>query len=257
MIVAEVSAAAAAQASKEFQHMWEPKITKFKGGYLADTELIFWSWQVDILSHIQDQELDKKSAIQLIKEQTLENTCHEVEFQLDFCSGEIVYQNLLKHLSIAFQGGDDEAKLLTEFYSHGQKVKESEQAFADVLQILTRKVISKKPDFHINLDLILKQRYTSQLYDHSNVLIVKTLLMQMLKCLFMKFRNELARVLRTHKWAATKVSSKAMSVSPAEVEPEGEEVLSKSQSKQDQKISAQSSQIKDIRMKLDHAITEN
>ena len=43
-IVAEVSAAAAAQVSKEFQHMWEPKITKLHGGYFADAELVFRSW---------------------------------------------------------------------------------------------------------------------------------------------------------------------------------------------------------------------
>ena len=29
---------------------------------------------------------------------------------------------------MAFQGGDDEANLLVEFYSHAQKVKESEEA---------------------------------------------------------------------------------------------------------------------------------
>ena len=40
-IVAEVSAAAVAQVSKEFQHMQEPKITKFKGRYCADAELVF------------------------------------------------------------------------------------------------------------------------------------------------------------------------------------------------------------------------
>ena len=43
-IVAEVLAAAAAQASKEFQHMREPKITKLCGGYSADAELMFRSW---------------------------------------------------------------------------------------------------------------------------------------------------------------------------------------------------------------------
>ena len=40
-IAVEVSAAAAAQVSKEFQCMWEPKIAKLKGGYSADTELVF------------------------------------------------------------------------------------------------------------------------------------------------------------------------------------------------------------------------
>ena len=101
--------------------------------------------------------MDNKAAIQLIKEQTLDNACHEVEFQLDLCASEISYQDLLRHLSIAFQGGDDEANLLAEFYSRAQKVKESEEAFADELQILAHKVIIKKPDFRVNLDLMLKQ----------------------------------------------------------------------------------------------------
>ena len=43
-IAAEVSAVVAAQASKEFCRMRDPKITKFKGGYLADAELMFRSW---------------------------------------------------------------------------------------------------------------------------------------------------------------------------------------------------------------------
>ena len=72
-IAAEVSAAAAAQASKEFRRMWEPKITKLRGGYSANAELMFRSWKSDILSNIADKELDNKAAIQLIKEQTLDN----------------------------------------------------------------------------------------------------------------------------------------------------------------------------------------
>ena len=43
-IAAEVSAAAAAQASREFCQMCEPKITQLKGGYLADAKLLFRSW---------------------------------------------------------------------------------------------------------------------------------------------------------------------------------------------------------------------
>ena len=40
-IVAEVSAADAVQVLKEFRRMREPKITKLKGGYSADAELMF------------------------------------------------------------------------------------------------------------------------------------------------------------------------------------------------------------------------
>ena len=50
--------------------MRDPKITKFKGGYLADAELTFRSWHTDIITHIQDRELDNKAAIQLIKYMT-------------------------------------------------------------------------------------------------------------------------------------------------------------------------------------------
>ena len=245
-IVAEVSVAAAAQASKEFQRMWEPKITKLHGGYSADAELMFWSWQVDILANIQDRELDNKAAIQLIKEQTLDNACQEVKFQLDLCGGNITYQNLLRHLSITFQGGDDEANLLAEFYSHGQKLKESEEAFADELQILACKVIIKKPDFRVNLDTTLKQHYASQLYNRNSTSIAKALLVQMELCSFTEFCNELARVLGTHQCAISNANMKSVTTKSVEVQEEEEEDAptlppsSKPQAKKDKKNSAQS-----------------
>ena len=203
--------------------MWEPKITKLHGGYSADAELVFRSWWVDILANILDRELDTKVAIQLIKEQVLDNARHKVEFQLDLCSRVITYQNLLRHLSITFQGGDDEANLLAEFYSCGQKLKESEEAFADELQILAHKVIIKKPDFRVNLDTTLKQHYASQLLDHNSTSIGKTLLVQMQQCSFTEFRNELARVLDIHRHAISKVSAKPVMMKSIEVEDEEEE----------------------------------
>ena len=124
--------------------------------------------EIGVLSNIADRELNNKAAIQLIKEQTLDNACREVEFQLDLCGGDITYQDLLLHLGVAFQGGDDEANILAEFYSRRQYAKESEESFADELLLLARKVISKKPDFRVNLDNTMKQRYASQLYDCSN-----------------------------------------------------------------------------------------
>ena len=80
-------------------------------------------WHADFLAHVSDHKLDNKVAIQLIKDHILDSTCHEVKFQLDLCgSGKIQYQDLLKHLSIAFQGGDDEANILAEFYSHAHSM---------------------------------------------------------------------------------------------------------------------------------------
>ena len=257
-IAAEVSAAVAAQASKEFRQMREPKIMKLRGGYSADAELMFRSWKSDILANISDRELDNKAAIQLIKEQTLDNARREVEFQLDLCGGDITYQDLLQHLGITFQGGDDEANVLAEFYSRRQYAKESEESFADELQLLARKVISKKPNFRVNLDNTMKQRYASQLYDHSNASIAKALLLQMPTVSFTQYRNELARVLGTRQCQNKGVSSKAILATQEGTESEGEEKpVLKSQRKRDRKISAQSSQIRDLREKLDGAIAEN
>ena len=180
----------------------------------------------------------------------------------------ISYQDLLKHLSVAFQGGNNEANLLAEFYSHAQKVKESEEAFADELQILVHKVIIKKPDFGVNLDTTLKQHYASQLLDCNSTSIAKTLLVQMSKCSFTEFHNELARILDTRRRTITKASVKPITSKSIEVEEEEEEDVplpppkssvkpSATIAKKDKKISAQSAQIKDLRLKLDQAVAEN
>ena len=87
VIAAEVSVATAAQASKEFWHMWEPKIIKLKGGYLAHAELMFQSWRVDVEAHIVDYNLNNPAALQLSKDQTLEGVRCKVEYQLDLCGG--------------------------------------------------------------------------------------------------------------------------------------------------------------------------
>ena len=68
----------------------------------------------------------------------------------------------------------------------------------------------------------------------------------------------MARVLGTRQCSGKAVSSKSVSVSAVGAESEEEEqTVSKSQHKQEKKISAQSSQIKDLRTKLDGAVAEN
>ena len=104
----------------------------------------------------------------------------------------------------------------------------------------------------------MKQQYASQLYDHSNASIAKALLLQMPNVSFMQYRHELAQVLGTRQCSGKAVSIKSVLVSAAGAESEEEEqIVSKSQCKQEKKISAQSSQIKDLRTKLDGAVAKN
>ena len=74
---------------------------------------------------------------------------------------------------------------------------------------------------------------------------------------FTQFCNELARVLGTRQHTVTKASVKTVMAASAETESEGEGAVTKSQTKKDGKISAQSSQIKDLHTKLDQAVAKN
>ena len=125
----------------------------------------------------------------------------------------------------------DETNLLAEFYSCGQKANESEEAFAEELQSLVCKVISKKPNFRKDLGTTPKQCYASQLYDKNSASIAKTLLMQMPQMSFMQFRNELARVLGTHQQSGGKTSAKTASTSAVEVKAKEKSPQTKSKSK--------------------------
>ena len=116
---------------------------------------------------------------------------------------------------MALQGSNNEANVLAESYSLAQNPRESGGSFCmDELQLLARKVISKKPEFWQNLDATLKQHYANQLFDHNNASIAKTLSLQMPKVTFTQYRNELARVFGTCQ--CSKPSTKAVSVSIVE-----------------------------------------
>ena len=132
-------------------------------------------------------------------------------------------------------------------------------------------MLCTKIDVYINkyyyyyyLDSTLKQCYASQLYNCNSMPIAKTLLVQMQQCSFTEFHNELARVLGTHQHVISKTSVKPVSSRSVEVKSGEEDAplpspqpSTKSQAKKDKKISAQSSQIKDLRSKLDQAVAEN
>ena len=77
-------------------------------------------------------------------------------------------------------------------------------------------------------------------------------------CHSTQYRNKLAQVLGTHQHSSKAVSSKSVAVTSEGIESEEEEkAVSKSQCKHDKKISTQSSQIKDLHLKLDEAIAKN
>ena len=147
-------------AAQEFCKLHEPKINKLRGGYSATANLIFQSWLKDINIHVEDRNLTEREAIQLVKDFTAERACDEVEFYMGMIADDQQsFDGLVNHLKHAFQLGETMSKLISDFYGWYQKKNESEDAFADDLQILVRKIITCKPSFRAEANEQLKNQY--------------------------------------------------------------------------------------------------
>ena len=86
------------------------------------------------------------------------------------------FDGLVNHLKHAFQSGETVSKLISDFYSHHQKNNESEDAFADDLQILARKIIARKPSFRAEANEQLKNQYAHKLHNQYYAAIARSVL---------------------------------------------------------------------------------
>ena len=75
------------------------------------------------------------------------------------------FDGLVNHLKNAFQSGETVNELISDFYGQHQKKYELEDAFADDLQILVRKIIAQKPSFRTEANEQLKHQYAHKLHD--------------------------------------------------------------------------------------------
>ena len=153
-------------AVQEFCKLHKSKINKLKGGYSAPANLIFQSWLKDINIHVEDQSLTEREAIQLVKDFTAERAHNEVEFYMGMImDDQQTFDGLVNHLKNAFQLDETLSELISDFYGRHQKKNESEDAFADDLQILARKIIARKPSFRAEANEQLKHQYAHKLHD--------------------------------------------------------------------------------------------
>ena len=82
----------------------------------------------------------------------------------------------MNHLKNAFQLGETISELISDFYSQHQKKNELEDAFADDLQILVRKIIAHKPSFRAEANEQLKHQYAHKLHDQYYAAIAHSVL---------------------------------------------------------------------------------
>ena len=153
-------------AAREFRKMQEPKISKLKGGYSSSAGLIFQSRLKDICVHIEDRRLTQREAIQLVKDFTVEHAWDEVEFYISMVAEEDQsFRGLIDHLHDAFQSDKTLSELICDFYGWYQKARETEDTFANDMQVLARKIIVHKPSFRREANQQLKSQYMHKLQD--------------------------------------------------------------------------------------------
>ena len=236
--------------AQEFCKLHEPKINKLKGGYSATANLIFQSWLKDINVHLEDWNLTEREAIQLVKNFTAERARDEVEFYMGMImDDQQSFDGLVNHLKHAFQFGETVSELISDFYSHHQRKNESEDAFADDLQILVRKIIAHKPSFRAEANEQLKNQYAHKLHDQYYAAIAHSVLQTSDPSeTFTQFQGRLAltfgscsRSGKVSSWSAA-IETTASMISEVSQEPK----LSKNSQQRQHKIDQQAAKISSL-----------
>ena len=242
-------------AATEFKKLREPKVAKFKGGYSSDASLIFQSWLKDIRVYTIEHRLSQREAIQLVKDYTSEQARSEVEYYLGLTpEEEQSFQGLIDHLSLAFQSCETVSSLIADFYNRFQKTRETEDAFADELQILVRKIVARKPEFIHEANQALKHQYAQNLRDPYFGVVARG------QCLsspdsesFTQFRGRLALMFNSR----GKQQRARATVSATAAECGDVEHLSHNSRQRQSKIDAQAAEIAQMKTELNKALQEN
>ena len=138
-------------------------MAKFKGGSSSDANLVYQSWLKDIWVYMLECNLSQWETIQLVKDYTSEHAQLKVEYYLGLTpESEQSFQGLIDHLSLAFQSCETVSSLIVDFYNKSQKAQETENMFADKLQLLVRKFVACKPKFISKANQALKHQFVEK-----------------------------------------------------------------------------------------------
>ena len=183
--------------ASEFKKMREPKLAKLKGGITSSASLFFNSWVKDVRAVILERAMSNAEALQLVKDYTEGKARQQVEFYI-VSTQNPSFEGLIDNLKTSFQSGEDEATVKGEFYSRKQYSKESVDDFADVLQLLARKVLNVDPSFQAFMNKSLCQQLDNGLKDPSHSISARSILNQQPEIQFAVFRSDLANILGCH-----------------------------------------------------------
>ena len=103
-------------------------------------------------------------------------------------------EGVLEHLTSAFSSGEDESSIKSEFYSRKQLARETEDDYAEVLQILAWKIMIANPAFQVECNGALIHQFANGLRDDIIRPLAKDLVNRKPGIAFIKFRSEVANL---------------------------------------------------------------
>ena len=206
--------------ASEFKKMRELKLAKLKGGTTANASLFFNSWVKDARAVIAERSMSNLESLQFVKDFTEGKARAQVEFYMVSAQNP-TFEGLIQDLAKSFQSGEDEATIKRDFYSRMQLNKESVDDFADVLQLLARKILNVDPSFQTLLNKSLCQQLANGLKDPSHGISARQILKQQPDIQFVAFQSDLANILgcRTRAVGAKGALSSAVSASESPEAP--------------------------------------
>ena len=242
-------------AATKFRKLREPKVAKFKGGYSSDASLVFQSWLKDTRVYVLECHLSQWEAIQLVKEYTSEQAQSEVEYYLGLTpKGEQSFQGLIDHLSLTFQSCKMVSSLIADFYNWSQKTRETEDMFANELQVLVQKIVAHKPEFISEANQALKHQFVQNLKDpYFGVIVRGQFLSSPDSASFTQFQSRLALMFNSRGKCAKVVSATSAAVDSGDTRDH----LSHNFRKRQSKINAQAAEITAVKAELNKALEEN
>ena len=177
----------------EFKKMREPKIQKLKGGNTSSAQLFITGWIKEVHAVIRDHTLSDQEGVQLIREFTESKARQQVDFYLDMTPNPTT-EGVLDHLVSVFSSGEDESSIKSEFYSHKQLARVSEDDYMEILQILAWKIMIMNPAFQAECNGALIHQFANGLRDDIIRPLAKDLVNRKPGIPFIKFRSEVAKL---------------------------------------------------------------
>ena len=205
-----------------------------------------------------DHYLTENKAVQPVKDYITKHTHGAVKISQHEQSMEL--SKLIEHLRTLFESGKLFSSLLDDFYDWCQKPKETEDQFAEELQILERKVICVCPGWRLQVDDVLKTLFSHRLWDQYFAAMAHNLLnVAPPGMTFTMFSADCITVFgtRSRKAAKTTISTNAIKTEKSEADQLVMSVNQLCRAKKQEKIKSQTDVIEQQKKEIENLKATN